>query len=168
MTATTVQRYNLAARIFHWLGALFILAAWLLVEQGEAYLDLHKAVGFSFFVWTVLRIINRLVTRAPAYPPMPAWQTKLASLTHLALYVFMLGMPMTGMMASLFGGFGVDVFGLFTIPGFDNVNRDLARTLMGLHENVMFNGLIVLIVAHIAAALYHQFIMKDNLLARMK
>lgn len=165
---SSVQKYNLAARIFHWLGALMIVAAWLLVEQGDEFISLHKAVGFSFLVWTVLRIINCLFTKAPPALPMPKWQTAVSHLTHLALYVVMIGMPLSGFLSAMYAGYGVDVFGLFHISGFETVDRGMARTLMGVHKDIMWVGLQILVLMHIGAALYHQFIVKDNILARMR
>lgn len=166
--AMQIQKYNLAARLFHWVGALLIVTAWFLVEQGEDFIGLHKAVGFSFLIWTLLRLINRVVSKAPAALPMPAWQTAISHLTHLALYVAMIGMPVTGFLSAYFGGYGVDVFGIFQIAGAAEANRDLARTLMGVHRGLMWNALLALVVLHIGAALYHQFVKKDNLLARMR
>lgn len=167
MSHISQQKYHLTARIFHWIGALLIVAAWYLIEQGEDFIGLHKAVGFSFLVWTLLRIVGRFVTKAPAAVPMPKWQTAISHLTHLALYAVMLAMPLTGLVAAIYSGYGVDVFGLFKIAGVDEPNRDLARMLMGWHKDVLWTGLLVLVAMHILAALHHQFIVKDGLLRRM-
>ena len=161
------QKYHFIARVFHWIGALLIVAAWFLIEQGEEFLSLHKAVGFSFLVWTVLRIVGRLITKAPPAVPMPKWQTTISHLMHLALYAVMILMPLTGLLSAIYAGYGVDVFGLFNIAGAAEPNRDLARLLIEIHEDVMWNGLIALVALHVAAALYHQFIMRDGLLRRM-
>ena len=50
------------------------------------------------------------------------------------------------------------------------VAKILAVFIAMLHRSsgTSFVGLIALIVAHVGAALYHQFVMKDNLIARMK
>lgn len=164
----SVTKYHITARIFHWVGALLILFAWILSDLGGEFIGLHKAVGFSFLIWTILRILNRLVTKTPNPLPMPAWQLKASRMTHLALYVVMLAMPLSGFLAALFGGYGVDVFGFFYISGFSNPDRYLARLLMEIHEDIMWNALIGLVALHIAAALFHQFIMKDDILQRMR
>lgn len=164
----SVDKYHISARVFHWLGALLIVMAWFLVEQGEAFISLHKAVGFSFLVWTILRVVNRLIVRSPKPLPMPAWQTKVSYLTHVLLYLVMIAMPLSGFLASMFGGYGVDVFGWIQIDGFQNVDRQLSRTFLELHEDVFWVALQVLVFLHIAAALYHQFVMKDNILSRIR
>lgn len=164
----TVQKYSILTRLFHWVGALLIVAAWVLIEQGEDYLSLHKAVGVSFLIWTVLRILNRLVGKAPPPVPMSKLQTGISHLVHLGLYVAMLGMPLTGLLGALYNGYGVSVFGLFQIPGFTTTNYDLADQLMGVHQDLMWPLLLGLVGAHILGALHHQFILKDNLIARMR
>lgn len=165
---TVVEKYSLGARIFHWIGALLIVAAWVLIEQGESFIGLHKAVGFSFLIWTILRIVNRVITKAPPPVPMSKLQTMVASLVHLALYAVMIAMPVTGLLGTLAEGQALSVFGLFEIAGFATVNYDLADQMMALHKDVVWTALLALIVAHIAGALYHQFVVKDNLIARMR
>ena len=80
----------------------------------------------------------------------------------------MLAMPISGLLMSMYGGRSTSVFGLFDIPSLVSPDRSMARFFNEVHEDVIFVGLIALIVAHVGAALYHQFVMKDNLIARMK
>ncbi len=168
MNTLTTQKYSLATRIFHWLGALFLLIPVILINMGDDYIGLHKAVGVSFLIWTVLRILNRFISKAPAPVPMPKWQTAVSHLTHLALYLAMLAMPISGLLMSMYGGRSTSVFGLFEIAPMVSPDRGMARFFNEVHEDVIFVGLIALIVAHVGAALYHQFVMKDNIISRMK
>lgn len=161
-------KYSVATRIFHWVGALLIIVAWVLIEQGDGWVDLHKSVGVSFLIWTLLRIVNRLVGSVPPAVPMPKWQTLIAHLVHWSLYVAMLAMPISGVLMSMYGGRGVSVFGLINIPALVAPNRDMARFFNDWHTGLVFYALVCLVVAHVAAALYHQFVLKDNLIARMK
>lgn len=161
-------KYTLATRIFHWIGALLIILAVISINMGDDYISLHKSLGASFLIWTVLRVINRFVSKAPPHPPMPVWQTAVAHLTHLGLYVAMLAMPITGALMSMYGGRGVSVFGLFSLPSIVGIDREMAKFMNGLHTGAVFYVLIFLVVAHVGGALYHQFVMKDNLMARMK
>lgn len=163
-----IHKYTLAVRIFHWVGALLILAAFIAINLGDEYIGLHKSIGASFLIWTILRIITRVVTKAPSPLPAPAWQTAIAHLTHLALYVAMLAMPLTGMLMSMYGGRGVSVFGLFEMPMLVGVDADMARLMNAWHTDFVWTAMWLLIVLHIGAALYHQFVVKDNILARMR
>lgn len=167
-TNNTVDKYSLATRIFHWVGALLIVIAWVLIEQGDEFITLHKSVGASFLLWTILRIFNRFISPAPKPVPMPKWQTAVAHLTHLGLYVAMLALPISGALMSMYGGHGVSIFGVVNIPAMVSPDRDMARFFNDIHGDVVFVVLMLLVVAHIGAALYHQFIVKDNLLSRMK
>lgn len=168
VSQTAPTKYTLATRIFHWVGALLIVGAWVAIEQGDEFISLHKSIGVSFLIWTMLRIINRFVSKAPPHPPMPKWQVGVAHLTHLGLYLSMLAMPITGILMSMYNGYGVGVFGLFEIAPLVSPDRATARLLGNMHEDVVFVALVALVVAHVGGALYHQFIMKDNLIARMK
>lgn len=168
MSIRQIDKYSLATRIFHWLGALLLLATWIAIEQGDEFIALHKSLGASFLLWTILRIANRFVSKAPAPVPAPAWQTAVAHITHLGLYVAMLALPITGVLMSMYGGRGVSIFGIVDIPAMLSPDRDMARFFNGVHTGMVFYVLVFLVVAHIGAALYHQFIIKDNLMARMK
>lgn len=167
MTNLSFQKWSIAVRIFHWLGALMILIAWF---TAEVYRDIgfHKALGFSFLLWTIARLINRAMTKAPPAPIMPKWQTAIAHLTHLGLYVSMLAMPISGMLMSMYAGRDISVFGLFTIPVMVTPDSSMAKIFHELHTDVWWVILLCLLFAHIGAALYHQFIQKDQLISRMK
>ncbi|MDO4441326.1 MAG: cytochrome b/b6 domain-containing protein [Moraxella sp.] len=167
-TTATVQKYALLVRIFHWVGALLILAAFIAINQGDEFIGLHKSIGASFLLWTILRIITRFVTTAPPPVPAPAWQNAIAHLTHLALYVVMLAMPISGVLMSMYGGRGVSVFGLFDLPNVVAVNPSMAKLMNLWHTEFIWTAMWLLIVMHIGAALYHQFVVKDNLIARMR
>ena len=107
---------------------------------------LHVWVGVTVFVLALARIAIRLTRGAPDLPegghPM---LDKVAKLTHLALYALILLLPLSGMVA-WFGGL------------------DAA----GEGHEVMFNLLWVLAGLHVVGAIYHQFVLKDGLMERMK
>ncbi|WP_036335170.1 cytochrome b [Moraxella catarrhalis] len=168
ITSTRVIKYNLAARIFHWIGALLIVLAWFLAQQGEDYLSLHKSIGVSFLIWTMLRIANRVFTKDPTPLPVSKIYTVIANVVHLALYVAMIVMPLTAFLASMYGGHGVNVFGIISISGFKIPNTELADRLIDWHTDIVWPMLLVFVAAHIIGALYHQFILKDHILSRMR
>lgn len=163
----TIVKHSIATRLFHHIGLLLIVVCWALVEFGEN-IALHKALGASFLLWTVARLINAGIRKRLPKIPQPKWQTALMHATHAGLYLCMLAMPISGILMSMYGGRGVDMFGLFSIPAFVSPNRDMARYFNELHADLIFPALCLLVLAHAGAALYHQFILKDNLLSRMK
>lgn len=162
------ERHTLAVRIFHWVGALLILVAFITINQGEELVGVHKSIGASFLIWTILRIMARFITKRPAAIPMSALQALTTNLVHWALYVTMLAMPITGVLMSMYGGRGVSVFGLIELPRIVGVDREMSKLMNLWHTELVWTAMWLLIVVHIGAALYHQFIIKDNLIARMR
>ena len=87
-------------------------------------------------------------------------------LTHLALYLLMLLIPIVGWLMSSAKGYTVNYFGLFELPDLVDKDKALGHQLKEIHE-FLANGLMALVGLHILAALKHQFIDKDGLISRM-
>ena len=171
--APRVMKWPLASRIFHWGSAVLLLVTWLMIAlnenlEGNRFISLHKAFGISLLLWMIARIINRLVTKTPPDLPMPKWQTFLAHFTHFALYASLIAMPIAGLLMSVYGNRAVSMFGLFDIPVFVTPDRAMARFYNNIHTDIIWPMIIAFTLLHIGAALYHQFVKKDNLIARMK
>ena len=168
-----VQKWPVSSRIFHWISAILLLITWILIvvyqnTDQNLYINLHKAFGLSVLFWMIARVFNRLLIKVPASVVMPLWQKKISQLTHLALYMILIAMPVAGLLTSVYGGHPVDMFGLFEIPVFVTPNRSTARFYENIHTGVIWPMIIGLTLLHIGAALYHQFILKDKLINRMK
>lgn len=174
MSSTTQAptKHSIATRLFHHGTVLLMIVLWVLVEYRESIegaVGIHKALGAVFLFWVLARLVNLAVRKKVPYAkPNPKWQTALAHLVHLGLYACMLAMPIVGVLMSVYGGRAVNIFGMVQIPVFVTPDRDMARFFGNLHTDVIFPLLLVLLVAHVVGALYHQFVLKDNLLARMK
>ena len=63
----------------------------------------------------------------------------------------------------MYGGYGVNVFGIISISGFKIPNTELADRLIDWHTDIVWPMLLVFVAAHIIGALYHQFILKDHI-----
>ena len=168
-----VQKWPVSSRIFHWISAILLLITWILIvvyqnTDQNLYINLHKAFGLSVLFWMIARAFNRLLIKVPAVVVMPPWQKKISQLTHLALYMILIAMPVAGLLTSVYGGHPVDMFGLFEIPVFVTPNRSTARFYENIHTGVIWPMIIAFTLLHIGAALYHQFILKDKLINRMK
>lgn len=168
-----VQKWPISSRIFHWISAILLLVTWLLMliyqyTDQSLFIDLHKAFGLSILCWMIARGFNRLLIKAPAAAVMPDWQKKISKLNHFLLYALLIAMPVAGLLMSVYGGHPVDVFGLFEIPVFVTPNRSYARFFDNVHTEIIWPMIIAFTLLHIGAALYHQFILKDKLINRMK
>lgn len=170
------NRYSTVSLVFHWGLALLVLIQVLLITAHEAtdgpmsrtFVQVHKALGLSVLVLTLARIGWRMANPALSAPPgTPEWQKFAARATHVLFYVLLIAIPMFGWAASSAGGRDIAWFGLFNWPLLPvERSRDLARTLMDLHEAGV-KALYVLLALHVLAALKHQFVDRDNVLHRM-
>lgn len=170
---SNVQKWSVSSRLFHWVSAILLLVTWAMMflylnSDSKVYIGLHKAFGVSLLFWMIARVINRIFTTAPPSVPMPKWQKLLSQLSHFVLYALLIAMPVAGLLMSVYGGRPVDIFGLFQIPVFVTPDRSAARFYNDVHTDIIWPMIIAFTLIHIGAALYHQFIRKDNLISRMK
>jgi cytochrome b561 len=84
----------------------------------------------------------------------------------VALYILIFAIPLSGYFYSLASGFPIVYLGLVPLPVLIQPNADLAHTLKEVHELLNYS-LVLLLLAHVGAALKHHVIDKDGTLARM-
>jgi len=128
----------------------------------------HKSLGLLILLVAVLFILWNLLNPKPQWPnTMSKWQRISAKVVHLALYTFILLMPLTGWLMSTAAGHPPNFFWLVQIPmpGIA-VNKTLAQTVVSIHS-VLAWILCSFVGIHLLAALKHHFIAKDNILTRM-
>ncbi len=144
--------------IFHWTMAEE-------VSPRNFYFNLHKSLGVTIFALIILRILWRFTHKPPALlASYKAWERKLASGTHHLLYLFMIILPLSGLMMTLNGKYGLKWFGMDFLSGTDN--KPVREFYQSAHEII---GLIILAILalHVIGALKHKFIDKDDTLSRM-
>ena len=168
--------YTATAKSLHWLMALLIFG---LLALGFYMSDLplspeklqfyswHKWAGVSVFVLVWLRLFWRLTHRPPAFAArLSATQQTLAHLGHLALYLLMIAIPVSGWLMSSAKGVQTVWFGVLPLPDLLGRDKALGAQLADLHSALNI-GLLVLIGGHAAAALFHHLVRKDDTLRRM-
>ena len=173
---TTSPRYTLPAIAFHWLLALLITGSF---AFGLYIVDLpfsparlkqynwHKWAGITILTLSALRLLWRLTHRPPALDSTtPVWQARASQAAHALLYALFFAAPLAGWAYSSAAGFPVVYFGLFQLPDLVSRSTELAETLKLTHRLLTYS-LATLVVLHVAAALKHQWIDRDRLLARM-
>ena len=173
---TRTDHYPATSKLLHWLVAICVLTtapvaiAMVSVSEGptqNALYNFHKSLGVVILILMILRLINRLTVGAPiADPGIEPWQKTASSIVHTSFYVLLLAMPIVGYIANSVYGASTPFFGLFDLPPIASKNEALATQLFTIHRWVGWL-LIVLVLTHVGAALYHYFIRHDNVLQRM-
>lgn len=175
MSAMPGGRYALPAIWLHWLMAALILCAFPLgVYMHELPLSPQKLQLYSYHKWigitSLLLFLPRLLLRLwrvpPAELPAPAWQHRIARLTHVLLYVLLIAVPLSGWLMSSAKGFSVAYLGLLPLPDLVAKNHDLGELLTLVHKSLNI-GLLALVALHMTAAFKHHLIDHDATLRRM-
>ncbi len=169
-----LKRYSTTMVLLHWLLAIFILGA---IFMGAVVLDgmesthprkilllqLHMAVGMGILLFTVLRLLLRLRTAQPSpLKTQNKWMDRAATGVHYLLYLLTILTALAGFTLALSARLNEVVFQhIGTLP--KDFEDFLAHEMHGIFANL----LLLTILLHVAAALYHQFILKDGLFSRM-
>ena len=174
--ATTMTKFTVPARIFHWLVALLIaiqiplayyMIALPLSPEKLGNYALHKSIGCTIFSLAVLRLLWRWLNPPPPLPKdMTPLEQALARGTHWLLYGLIFAMPVAGWLNSSAANFPVSVFGLFTLPNLVDPDPTLQQRFELAHR-IMAYSLFALLGLHIGAALLHHFVRRDNVLNAM-
>jgi cytochrome b561 len=176
-------RYDLVAIALHWLVALGILSLiaiglttthWPVtpIVKFQLY-QLHKSIGITVLLAVLLRILWRLTHRPPPLPALPPWEKTAAETMHRVLYVFMLGLPLTGWALVSVSPFNLPtvLYGLVPWPHLPILPALQAKApveaVMKLVHGKLGWALLALVLLHIAAAFRHHFILRDGILWRL-
>lgn len=168
--------YRLMSKALHWVMALLILfllpVGFFMAEMDfspfklQVY-GLHKSFGMIVLMLVAVRILWRSLVRGPHHlATHQPWEILLAKLIHVLLYIGMLGMPLSGWLMSSAGDFPNSFFGLFDFPALTAKDEGLYK-LMKLAHLLTSLALIGGVGLHVAGALKHHFIDRDETLRRM-
>lgn len=172
------SRYVGSLRLIHWLMAVLVLLAYVLIEQRGWFprgsggrrmmMQGHFWVGLSILALVFWRIAARMRSGVPAItPPLPAWQAMGSKLLHVALYTFFIVMPVLGLAAAWSDGKPVFVpFTDMALPALLPEDHATAEWLEDLHESIG-EAFYWVIGLHIAATLWHHWVRRDDTLLRM-
>ena len=175
MSAVVSVHYSRTAVSLHWLIAGLIACGFTL---GTIMTDLavspkkllmysvHKWIGITVLGLAAVRGMWRLFHRPPPLVAMPAWQIAIARQTHVLLYVLMFLVPLTGWMFSSASGYPVVYLKLWQLPDLVHKNKLLAESLADVHGSLAWLTAYV-VGLHVAAALKHHFIDRDDTLRHM-
>lgn len=169
------NRYGFISRLFHWVMAVGFL---LMIIGGMVFgsLDfkdpqwataklMHTSTGVVMGVLLVARLLWRLVDEKPSLDFEAPNMRMVANLTHKLLYVLFLTLVILGYIGATAHGKGLSWYNVVTLPSVVT-DMELGKTARHYHGIVAFS-LLGLVGLHVAAALKHHFINKNNVLMRM-
>lgn len=172
MSQTTNGRYHPLQVILHWLTVILVFAAFVIGKSMSGQpndaakltpLALHMTVGIITLLVIVFRFVMRMRLPKPEHVtagnPLFDW---IGRMVHYALYLLIFLMAVSGLSLAMQAGLAPVVFGGSGILPADFYDF-AARILHGF----IAPALALTVLLHVGAAFYHQFLLKDNLLARM-
>jgi len=171
------QRYSGPAIALHWIIALLMVCGfylgWIMTDipgftpTKLRYVSWHKWIGVTVFMLAVVRLIWRSAHQPPPLQvTVPTWQKIAADATHWLLYVLMFIIPLTGYLFSSASGVEVVYLGVLPLPTIIGPDVGL-KGLLRIAHIVLNYILLALVAMHVLAALKHQLVDRDGLLARM-
>jgi cytochrome b561 len=170
------EAWGSVARTLHWLVAAAILVQiplglaavnWRLSPTKLDLFVLHKSLGLAILAVVAVRLAWRAVGTVPALPAtMSVRERRAANASHALLYLAMLSVPISGWVASSAANVPFRWFWRVPVPVLAAPDEALAQ-LAGRVHLVLWIVLVVLVAVHVAAALWHHYVRRDDVLARM-
>ena len=173
MTRARLQ-FSVLQRVLHWVMAIGILAMLFIGVAMVSTIDsihlvligIHKPLGIAILILTVFRLFVRWRSGAPALPAsMPEPMKIAAKLSHLALYVLMIAMPLLGWAMLSAADYPVVVAGV-RLPSLAPASAGLHSVLWDAHRFLAF-CFFALFLLHLAAALFHAWVRRDGVFETM-
>lgn len=175
MNRQRIRLWDLPTRLFHWLLVLAVVAAVVSGQIGGKLIDLHGKIGLAIVGLIAFRIVwgfaGSTYARFAQFMPTPArirvylkgeWRglghNPLGGLSVVTLLLLLSAQVASGLFAN------DDI--AFTGPLYGLIDKSLSDRLSGLHH-LLSNALIILVVLHIGAVIFHGRVKKDDLIKPM-
>jgi cytochrome b561 len=167
--------YGTTAKVFHWLVVALLMVQYPLgklmphihrgMTPGDA-MTFHISFGIAILALMVLRLLWRITHPVAPASSLPAWQQLVSEAVHWLLYVLVLATTMTGWIFASERGWSISLFFATPLPRLPIEGSLLARSIGNWHGTMEW-ALLLLIGAHVAAAMAHTFIFRDRIMQRM-
>lgn len=171
----TPERWGSVTQLLHWSVAVLILAlialGWIIrvTPLSPSKITLfywHKSLGMLVLALVLVRLGWRAGNRPPPARDLSHAEAILARGAHIALYLLILAVPVTGWLINSASGIPFRIFWILPLPAIAPVSAPLEQLFKSLHLATSW-ALAVLIVGHVGAALRHRFLLHDGVLRRM-
>ena len=176
------SRYDALSRAFHWLTVIAVGIAFILgpehvgqlARQGidpasRSDIVWHESLGILVLALTLLRLLWLAFRPAPPQIPMSNSMRLMARLTHVALWMLLLALPITAFLALGSEGHALTLLGGVRIDQFPLIANSAVAKWFDWGDVHQFLGDAIMWLAglHAAAAIYHHLALKDGVLATM-
>ena len=167
--------YNAITRLVHWLTAVLVVATFILGPEdlddaenlgGDWNVQVHETLGLIVFGLSVFRIVWMLFAQPRLHIPKSTIMSISAKTIQAALYFLLLAVPLTAVFGIWLNGDELNLIANATIIAPFAAMENAGELLLDLHP-VLADSLMWLAGAHAAAALFHHYILKDNVLKSM-
>ena len=166
------MRYDFWVRQAHKVLGVFIIIQFpfgviaYYISLSDWLVDLHRSFGYVALILVVFLIIIRLIKpNVPYNPPLSILNYMVAKVVHFGLYTSVLGMSLTGIVASIFSAHERKVFYLIPLHQIPN-HVDLSSYIFSFHSFFAYM-LTICFVLHLLAIVYHKVVLRDQILSRM-
>ena len=173
---SSAKKLSKTSILMHWsVGSLMIgiMAIGFFMTWNERYdlYSLHKSLGVLILPLALARIAWRMKKGFPEpVAPMDNLKVIAAKVVHYLLLASTVILPVSGMVGSAAGGYGVPFFGMSLIDAVPQDMRPVNETLASFaHTTHYIAGYVLagVLILHVSGALWHHVIMKDRTLKRM-
>ena len=167
--------YGAVAKGLHWVVAAILVAqfalGWLMPDikrgmQPGFAMHAHISIGLIALALILVRLVWRVTHPVPPESALPAWQRIASLAVHWLLYLLVLMTTLSGWFFASMRGWSLAFFGLFPLPALVAEGSTVGRALGRTHESLVW-VLVVVIAAHVLAALVHAFVYRDRVMQRM-
>jgi len=167
--------YRFSQKLIHWLMAVFITLDLVVAQKFGGDMELwdrldsridHASLNLVIMCLFLLRVYLRRQHGAPPAPSnMSNWQVNLSKITHLGIYILMASLFITGLITAMQATDPLPAFGIYDFT-LGNRDETLFQFVRQFHEAAT-QLMIALIALHVMAAIYHQVVLRDQVMSRM-
>ena len=174
-----IRRYSNVAVTIHWLTVALVLTQVVLgftfaefLPRGPTQAEVftwHRTLGALILVLALVRLGYRLKNPPPPFPTdLPAWRRHAAVWNHRAFYFLLIALPLTGLTAvsGMTTGPTTTLVGGIPFPVIPGISKATGATSGDLHVVLVYTT-IALLLLHVGAALFQQFVEHDRTAGRM-
>jgi cytochrome b561 len=172
--ATERRQFTAFSRLLHWTMAAMVLTMLgvgvaMVASLADYHLlvSIHRPLGIAILLLVVVRFVNRLLNRPPAFPATMSRAERLAAkAAEFLMYGLMFVLPLVGWGMLSAARYPVVLFGPVHLPYILPHNLMLYAALRKAHT-VLAYLFFFTFVAHFGAILFHTLIVRDGMLGRM-